>query len=99
MVICRNRHRECGSGATQAATEAQAVQKYLVQENATDGRVVGSGPSCTAIAWDGDEPPNHAHGGGGATPEDAIAFAVAAASPHADDPSVRCSWNPNPTLW
>jgi hypothetical protein len=39
-----------------------------------------------AIAWDGDEPLNHAHGGVGDTPEEAIA-------------SVRCSWFPQPTLW
>jgi hypothetical protein len=85
--------------ATQAAAEAQALQKCLVQENATDCRVVASGPSCAAIAWDGDEPLNHAHRGVGATPEEAIAAAVAAAGPHANDPAVRCSWFPKPTVW
>jgi hypothetical protein len=84
--------------ATQAAAEAQALQKCLVQENATDCRVVASGPSCAAIAWDGVEPLNHAHGGVGATLEEAIAAAVAAAGPYANDPAVRCSWNPNPTV-
>jgi hypothetical protein len=85
--------------ATQAAAEAQALQKCLVQENATDCRVVASGPDCAAIAWDGDEPLNHAHGGVGATPEEAIAAAVAAAGPYANDSAVRCSWFPNPTVW
>jgi len=85
--------------ATQAAAEAQVLQKCLVQEHATDCRVVASGPSCAAIAWDGDEPLNHAHGGVGATPEQAIAAAVAAAGPYANDSAVRCSGFPNPTVW
>jgi len=85
--------------ATQAAAEAQVRQKCLVQEHATDCRVVASGPSCAAIAWDGDEPLNHAHGGVGATPEQAIAAAVAAAGPYANDSAVRCSGFPNPTVW
>jgi hypothetical protein len=87
-----------GPSATQSATEAQVLQKCLVAENATDCRVLASGPSCVAIAWDGDEPLNHAHGGVGATAEEAIAAAAAAAGPYANDPSVRCSWFPNPTL-
>ena len=87
------------SSATQAATEAQAVQKCVVGENVSDCRVVASGPDCAAIAWDVDEPLNHAHGGVGATPEDAVAAAMAAAGPYANDPSVRCSWFPQPTLW
>jgi hypothetical protein len=52
-----------------------------------------------AIAWDGDEPLNHAHGGVGDTPEEAIAAAVPAAGPYANDPSVHCSWFPQPILW
>jgi hypothetical protein len=48
--------------ATQAAAEAQVLQKCLVQEHATDCRVVASGPSCAAIAWDGDVPLNHLTG-------------------------------------
>jgi hypothetical protein len=85
--------------AAQAATEAQAVQRCLVKENATDCRVIASGPGCAAIAWDGDQPLNHAHGGLGATADEALAAASAAAGPFANDPVVRCSWNPNPTLW
>jgi hypothetical protein len=88
-----------GPSATQEAAKAQALQKCLVQENASDCPVVASGPSCAAIAWDGDEPLNHAHGGVAATPEEAIAAAVAAAGPYANDSAVRCGWFPNPTVW
>ena len=64
-----------------------------------DGTSTQTLTNCAAIAWDGDEPLNHAHGGVGDTPEEAIAAAVAAAGPYAHDPSVRCSWFPQPTLW
>jgi hypothetical protein len=48
------------SRARAAAAEAQAVHKCLVMENASDCRVLASGPNCAAIAWDGDQPLNHA---------------------------------------
>jgi len=37
-----------------AHSNRRRPQKCLVQEHATDCRVVASGPSCAAIAWDGE---------------------------------------------
>jgi hypothetical protein len=80
------------------AAEAQALDKCAQRNNATDCQILASGPGCVAIAWDVDEPLNHAHGGVGDTPQEAINAAVAAAGIDANDPSARCSWNPYPTL-
>jgi hypothetical protein len=80
------------------AAEAQALDKCAQTNDATDCQILASGPACVAIAWDADEPLNHAHGGMGNTPQEAINAAVAAAGLYGNDPSSRCSWNPNPTL-
>jgi hypothetical protein len=80
------------------AAEAQALRNCTVKQQASDCAVIASGPNCVAVAWDVGEPLNHAHGGVGVTREAAVAAAVAAAGPHANDVDARCSWDPRPTL-
>jgi len=80
------------------AAEAQALDKCTVKQRADDCIVVASGPVCAAVAWDVAEPLNQAHGGIGGSRQAALAAAAAAAGPYANDLSVRCSWDPNPTL-
>jgi len=48
---------------------------------------VASGPDCVAIAGDGDQPINHAHGASGGGRDVVIQAAMAAAGPYANDPS------------
>jgi hypothetical protein len=80
------------------AAEAQALKNCTVKEQASDCVVIASDANCVAVAWDVGEPLNRAHGGVGVTRDAAVAAAVAAAGPHANDVAARCSWDPRPTL-
>lgn len=82
-------------GATQAEAEGRALAQCAVLERARDCVLLASGPDCVAIAWDGDQPINHAHGASGGGRDVVIAAAMAAAGPDANDPSARCSWDPH----
>jgi hypothetical protein len=87
-----------GKSATQYVSESQARQKCAVRENANDCSVVASGPNCVAIAWYVSQPMNRINGGIGDTPATALAAAVAAAGPMANDPTVHCSYETHPMI-
>ena len=82
-------------GFDQADAEARALSQCTVLERARDCVLLASGPDCVAIAWDGDQPINHAHGASGGGRDVVIQAAMAAAGPYANDPSARCSWDPH----
>lgn len=82
-------------GFDQADAESRALAQCAVLERADDCRLLASGPDCVAIAWDGDQPINHAHGASGGGRAVVLRAAMAAAGPFANDPSVRCSWDPH----
>lgn len=82
-------------GFDQADAEARALSQCAVLERARDCVLLASGPDCVAIAWDGDQPINHAHGASGGGRDVVIQAAMAAAGPHANDPSARWSWDPH----
>jgi hypothetical protein len=75
-----------------------AVSGVLAQcaslEHATDCQLLAVGP-CVGIAWDGDQPINHAHGAAADTRDAALAAAVAEAGHLANQPQSRCSWDPH----
>ena len=54
-------------GIDQAAAEYRALAQCAQLQRASDCLLLASGPDCVAIAWDADQPINHAHGvsGGG----------------------------------
>lgn len=83
-------------GVNQADAESRALAQCAVLERADDCVLLASGPDCVAIAWDGDQPINHAHGASGGGRDVVIQGAMAAAGPGANDPSSRCTWDPHP---
>jgi len=82
-------------GIDQAAAESQALAQCALRERASNCQLLASGPDCVAIAWDGDQPINHAHGMSGGGRGVVVQAAMAAAGPHANDPGSRCSWDPH----
>jgi len=84
-----------GTDLGQATAESRALAHCVELERASDCQLLASGPDCVAIAWDGDQPINHAHGRSGGGPEVVVQAAIAAAGPHANNPEVRCSWYPH----
>jgi hypothetical protein len=82
-------------GIDQLDAESRALSRCAVLERASDCRLLASGPDCVAVAWDGDEPINHAHGVSGGGRDVVIPAAIAAAGPYANDPESRCSWEPH----
>lgn len=82
-------------GFNQADAEVRALSQCAVLERARDCVLLASGPDCVAIAWDGDQPINLAHGASGGGRDVVIQAATAAAGPYANDPSARCSWDPH----
>jgi hypothetical protein len=75
-----------------------AISGVLAQcaslEQANDCQLLAVGP-CVAVAWDGDQPINHAHGAAADTRDAALAEAVAEAGRLANQPESRCSWDPH----
>jgi hypothetical protein len=84
-----------GTDLNQATAESQALAHCAERERASDCQLLASGPDCVAIAWDGDQPINHAHGVSGGGTDVVIPGAMAAAGPHANNPEARCSWYPH----
>jgi hypothetical protein len=82
-------------GIDQSAAESRAMSQCAVLERATDCLLLASGPDCVAVAWDGDEPINHAHAASGGGREVVLQAATAAAGSYANDPAARCSWDPH----
>jgi hypothetical protein len=82
-------------GFDQADAESRGLAQCAVLERARDCVLLASGPDCVAIAWDGDQPINRAHGASGGGRDVVIQAAMAAAGPYANDPSARCSWDPH----
>ena len=82
-------------GVNQADAESRALSQCAVLERADDCVLLASGPDCVAIAWDADQPINHAHGASGGGRTVVLRAALAAAGRFANDPSVRCSWDPH----
>lgn len=80
-------------GVDQADAEGRALAQCAVLERAEDCLLLASGPDCIAIAWDADQPINHAHGASGGGRAVVIQAAMAAAGPYANDVSARCSWD------
>jgi hypothetical protein len=72
-----------------------AVSGVLAQcarrEQANDCQLLAVG-TCVGIAWDADQPINHAHGAAADSKQAAIAAAVATAGPHANGAEGHCSW-------
>jgi hypothetical protein len=81
-----------GYGPTQAAAESRALAQCAQLQRADDCLLLASGPDCVAVAWDVDEPINHAHGVSGGGRDVVLRAAIAAAGPYANDASARCSW-------
>jgi len=79
-------------GNDQGAAESKALRDCAVQQRASDCALLASGPDCVAIAWDRDQPINHAHGASGGGKDVVVQAAIAAAGPDSTDPEVRCSW-------
>jgi Domain of unknown function (DUF4189) len=84
-----------GTDLDQAAAESQALTQCGERERASDCQLLASGPDCVAIAWDGDQPINHAHGVSGGGTDVVIPGAMAAAGPYANNAEARCSWYPH----
>ena len=82
-------------GIDQVTAEYRVLAQCAELQRAGDCLLLASGPDCVAVAWDGDQPINHAHGMSGGGPEVVLRAAMAAAGPHANDPDVRCSWFPH----
>jgi hypothetical protein len=82
--------------ADQETAEVEVLDQCARLERAGDCLLLASGPDCVAIAWDGAQPINHAHGVSGGGPEVVVQAAMTAAGPYANDPEVRCSWDPHP---
>jgi hypothetical protein len=84
-----------GYGPTQGAAESRALAQCAQLQRADDCLLLASGPDCVAVAWDVDEPINHAHGVSGGGRDVVLRGAIAAAGPSANDASARCSWDPH----
>ncbi len=82
-------------GIDQAGAESRALAQCVQVERASDCQLLASGPDCLAVAWDGDQPINHAHGVSGGGREAVVRAAIAAAGPYANDIQSRCSWDPH----
>jgi len=82
-------------GIDQGAAASRALAQCAQVERASDCQLLASGPDCLAVAWDVDEPINHAHGVSGGGREIVVQAAMAAAGPHANDINSRCSWDPH----
>ena len=82
-------------GIHQAAAESRALAQCAQLQRASDCLLLASGPDCLAIAWDADQPINHAHGVSGGGREVVVRAAMAAAGPYANDIQSRCSWDPH----
>src|SRR6185312_9413196 len=78
-------------GPNQAVSESRAMAQCATLQRASDCRLLATGPDCVAVAWDADDPINHAHGASGGGREVVLRTATAAAGPHANDAEVRCS--------
>jgi hypothetical protein len=82
-------------GIDQAAAESRVLAQCAALQRASDCLLLASGPDCLAVAWDGDQPINHAHGMSGGGREVVVQAAIAAAGPYANDIQSRCSWDPH----
>ena len=82
-------------GIDQAGAESRALAQCAQVERASDCQLLASGPDCLAVAWDVDEPINHAHGVSGGGREVVVQAAMATAGPYANDIQSRCSWDPH----
>jgi hypothetical protein len=82
-------------GFDQPAAESRVLAQCADLQRASDCILLASGPDCLAVAWDGDQPINHAHGMSGGGREVVVQAAIAAAGPHANDIRSRCSWDPH----
>lgn len=82
-------------GIDQSTAESRVLAQCARLQRASDCALLASGPDCVAIAWDGDQPINHAHGASGGGPDVVLQAAIAAAGPQANDTEVRCSWFPH----
>lgn len=82
-------------GINQLAAESRVLTQCAQVQRASDCVLLASGPDCLAIAWDVDEPINHAHGVSGGGRDVVVQAAVAAAGPYANDVASRCSWDPH----
>lgn len=81
-------------GPDQVTAEARVLAQCTVLERAQDCRVLAVSTDCVATAWDVSEPLNRIYVGSGGGPEAAVAGAIAAAGPYANDVQVRCTWWP-----
>lgn len=81
-------------GPDQVTAEARALAQCTVLERADDCRVLAVNTDCVATAWDVSEPLNRIYAGSGGGPEAAVAGAIAAAGPYANDVQVHCTWWP-----
>lgn len=84
-----------GYGPDQATAEITALTQCSQLQRADDCRLLASSPDCVAVVWDGDQPLNRAHGASGGGRDAVLRAAIAAAGPHANDPEVRCTWEPH----
>jgi hypothetical protein len=83
------------SPATKTGAESRVLAQCAQIQRASDCLLLASGPDCVAIAWDGDQPINHAHGASGGGRQVVVQAAIASAGPYANDPQSRCSWDPH----
>lgn len=81
-------------GPDAATAAASALAQCAAYQRADDCRVLAVSTDCVATAWDVSEPLNRIYAGFGGGPDAAIAGAVAAAGPYANDVQVRCTWWP-----
>lgn len=82
-------------GIDQVTAESRVLAQCAQLQRASDCALLASGPDCVAIAWDADQPINHAHGASGGGPDVVLQSAIADAGPRASDAQVRCSWFPH----
>jgi hypothetical protein len=83
-----------GIGSNPDAAISGVLAQCARREQATDCQLLAVGP-CVGIAWDGDQPINHAHGAAADSKDAAIAAAVATAGPQANGAQAHCSWEPH----
>ncbi|MCH9643131.1 MAG: DUF4189 domain-containing protein [Actinomycetia bacterium] len=76
----------------QQAAEATALRQCAVLQSAENCRILASGPSCVAVAWDIGQPLNRPYGAAADTPAAALQSAISLAGPFANDPTVHCSY-------
>jgi hypothetical protein len=83
-----------GVGSDPDAAISGVLAQCARREQANDCQLLAVGP-CVGIAWDGDQPINHAHGAAADSKDAAVAAAVTTAGPHANGAQARCSWEPH----